>query len=63
MNTKMFELDMTIEEQKKRPSVARKNKPAPKVTISIRINPELIKRITGNRSAFIESAIVEHLNR
>ena len=58
-----LELDMTLAEQKKRPSVARKNKPAPKVTISIRIKPELLERITGNRSAFIEMAIVEQLNR
>jgi hypothetical protein len=34
-----------------------------KVTVSIRIKPELLARITGNRSAFIEAAIVDRLSR
>ena len=34
-----------------------------KVSLTIRINPELLARINGNRSAFIESAIVDRLNR
>jgi len=34
-----------------------------KVSLTIRIKPELLARITGNRSAFIESAIIDRLNR
>jgi len=34
-----------------------------KVSITIRIKPELLKRIIGNRSAFIEAAIIEKLSR
>jgi len=34
-----------------------------KVSLTIRIKPELLARITGNRSAFIEAAIIEQLSR
>ena len=60
-----LELAMTLEQQraypKKYPTAGQPRKKDKKVSITIRIKPELLKRITGNRSAFIEDAIKEKL--
>ena len=60
-----IELAMTLEEQraypKKYPTAGKPKKANKKVSLTIRIKPELLKQITGNRSAFIESAIEEQL--
>jgi len=39
------------------------NKSEKKVSVTIRIKPELLKMIKGNRSAFIENAIIAQLDR
>ena len=55
-----MKLELKLEQHKIGPGRPRlTNK---KVSITIRIKPELLARITGNRSAFIEQAIVEKLN-
>jgi hypothetical protein len=41
----------------KKPGPGRPRLTNKKVSITIRIKPELLSRITGNRSAFIEEAI------
>lgn len=60
-----LELDMTLEQQRTRPkkyqTAGQPKKENKKVSITIRIKPELLAKITGNRSAFIEAAIVEKL--
>lgn len=60
-----FELDMTLDKQRERPkkypTAGKPKKENKKVSLTIRIKPELLARITGNRSAFIEAAIIDHL--
>lgn len=62
-----LELAMTLEQQrirpKKYPTAGQPKKKNKKVSLTIRINPELLARITGNRSAFIEKAIIENLKK
>jgi len=53
---------MSIDKQITRPGRPRLNKSDKKVSLTIRIKPELLARITGNRSAFIEAAIVDKLS-
>lgn len=62
-----LELAMTTEEQrtrpKKYPTAGKPKKENKKVCLTIRIKPELLAQITGNRSAFIEAAIIDRLSR
>jgi len=62
-----LKLDMTLEQQrtklKKYQTAGQPKKKNKKVSITIRIKPELLARITGNRSYFIEQAIIENLEK
>lgn len=66
-STMKLELAMTLDQQRTRPkkylTAGQPKKADKKVSLTIRIEPELLARITGNRSAFIEAAIVDRLNR
>jgi len=56
-----MKLELKLEQHKIGPGRPRlTNK---KVSLTIRIKPELLKRITENRSSFIEAAIIERLSR
>jgi len=56
-----MKLELKLEQQRTGPG--RPHLTNKKVSLTIRIKPELLARITGNRSAFIEAAIVEQLSR
>jgi hypothetical protein len=57
----MLKLEMTIEEQ--RGKRGQPKKPVVRKTISVRLPPELIDIIPGNRTEFIEKAIIEKLTK
>jgi len=52
-----------IEKQKSCPGRPRLDISEKKVSLTIRIKPELLERIKGNRSSFIEAAIIAQLDR
>jgi hypothetical protein len=57
----MLKLEMTLEEQRGKRGQPKKS--VVRKTISIRLPPELINMIPGNRTEFIEQAIVEKLTK
>jgi len=55
-----MKLELKLDQQRTSPGRPRlTNK---KVSLTIRIKPELLARITGNRSAFIEAAIIDYFH-